>query len=562
MRFLLYISIAFCVSFTWSQSAYVLLEVSNLQPKVGEYITVQMSSNVGSNFDMNFPDEFQSGMNVMSGMRQEYINGRSNTVYYQSLSGFFMEPGSYVFGPVMVKTNKKSYKSNKLRVVVKGDRETSKEQKKSTRPKSTKKPPIFAETRLSKSKIYRGEPIYLQSSVFSKKEFSSIRNYNPYKIDAKHDAFKINASKELDWVSVAIEGQEYLKLQFEENVVFINEPGEVTINPFEMLLAGYGSYAVKSEVKQIDVLDLPEENQPLSFSGLVGDFRLKVSLSDSNVKASDIVSLAVEISGNGNFHQMSMPSLKLPKTLELYSDAITTENYRITKSGFKGNIIYTYPIRVLKKKYIDIEPVEISFFDPKKKSYQVMRSTNLVLNTQLKDKKSKKNQNIPKKPDSTQLENESNNTTTSKNPFWRNFYALSFLFLLLFLAIYFFWKRKKWLATNKNVVREYLPPQLSQVRVALADAIDPSKKLVESIALMEQCLFTYCSYVLSQDSIRLSRNEIYVLLSNHISSEKVEAIRNLYTVLDAYRYSNENQTLSFEEFRVSFDQQVSSFLTT
>ena len=204
MRFLLYISIVFCVSFTWSQSAYVLLEVSNLQPKVGEYITVQMSSNVGSNFDMNFPDEFQSGMNVMSGMRQEYINGRSNTVYYQSLSGFFMEPGSYVFGPVMVKTNKKSYKSNKLRVVVKGDRETSKEQKKSTRPKSTKKPPIFAETRLSKSKIYRGEPIYLQSSVFSKKEFSSIRNYNPYKIDAKHDAFKINASKELDWVSVAV----------------------------------------------------------------------------------------------------------------------------------------------------------------------------------------------------------------------------------------------------------------------------------------------------------------------------------------------------------------------
>jgi len=519
-----------------------------------------MSSNVGSNFDMNFPDEFQSGMNVMSGMRQEYINGRSNTVYYQSLSGFFMEPGSYVFGPVMVKTNKKSYKSNKLRVVVKGDRETSKEQKKSTRPKSTKKPPIFAETRLSKSKIYRGEPIYLQSSVFSKKEFSSIRNYNPYKIDAKHDAFKINASKELDWVSVAIEGQEYLKLQFEENVVFINEPGEVTINPFEMLLAGYGSYAVKSEAKQIDVLDLPEENQPLSFSGLVGDFRLKVSLSDSNVKASDIVSLAVEISGNGNFHQMSMPLLKLPKTLELYSDAITTENYKITKSGFKGNIIYTYPIRVLKKKYIDIEPVEISFFDPKKKSYQVMRSTNLVLNTQLKDKKSKKNQNILKKPVSTQLENESNTTTTSKNPFWRNSYALSFLFLLLLLAIFFFWKRKKWLATNKNVVRVYIPPQLSQVENALADAIDPSKNPVESIAIMEQCLFTYCSYVLSQDSIRLSRNEIYVLLSNHISSEKVESIRNLYTVLDAYRYSNENQTLSFEEFRVSFDQQVSSFL--
>ena len=190
MRFLLYISIAFCVSFTWSQSAYVLLEVSNLQPKVGEYITVQMSSNVGSSFDMNFPDEFQSGMNVMSGMRQEYINGRSNTVYYQSLSGFFMEPGSHVFGPVMVKTNKKSYKSNKLRVVVKGDRETSKEQKRSIKPKSTKKPPIFAETRLSKSKIYRGEPIYLQSSVFSKKEFSNTTVKTTLHLNVRSKLFK------------------------------------------------------------------------------------------------------------------------------------------------------------------------------------------------------------------------------------------------------------------------------------------------------------------------------------------------------------------------------------
>ena len=68
-----------------------------------------------------------------------------------------------------------------------------------------------------------GEPVYLQSSIFSKKEFSSIRNYNPYKIEAKYDEFKINASKELDWIRVAIEGQEYLKLQFEESVIFLNE---------------------------------------------------------------------------------------------------------------------------------------------------------------------------------------------------------------------------------------------------------------------------------------------------------------------------------------------------
>ena len=77
---------------------------------------------------------------------------------------------------------------------------------------------------------------------------------------------------------------------------------------------------------------------------------------------------------------------------------------------------------------------------------------------------------------------------------------------------------------------------------------------------MEQFLFTYCSYVLSQDSIRLSRNEIYVLLSNHIDSEKIEEIRHLFSVLDAYRYSKEIYPLSMKELRDSFKKRVSGFL--
>jgi hypothetical protein len=97
MKVLLYISFVFWGVLSLAQSAAVLLEVSNLQPKVGEYITVQISSNVGSSFDVNFPDEFQSGMNVMSGMRQEFINGRSSTIYYQTLSCLY-GAGGLCFG--------------------------------------------------------------------------------------------------------------------------------------------------------------------------------------------------------------------------------------------------------------------------------------------------------------------------------------------------------------------------------------------------------------------------------------------------------------------------------
>lgn len=559
MKVLLYISFFFWISWSLSQSPSVLLEVSNLQPKVGEYVTVQMSSNIGSNFELNFPDEFQSGMNVMSGMRQKYVNGKSSTIYYQTLTGFFMEPGSYIFGPVKVKSKKKSYKSNRLQVLVNGTNQKQKKKKKNLAPR-TKRPAIFAETKPSKLKIYRGEPVYLQSSVFSKKEFSSIRNYNPYKIEVKYDEFKMNASKELDWIRVAIQGQEYLKLQFEENVIFLNEPGDATIQPFEMVLAGYGSYAVSSEVQKIEVLDLPQERQPLNFSGLVGDFQLIVSLSDSNANANDIVSLAIEIKGLGNLHQMRMPELVLPNSLELYSDPITTDSYRLTKSGFKGSIIYTYPIRVLRDGYIRISPIEISFFNPKNERYKALKSGNLELNSSGKNIKSTQDRALLKKADEIESKAVSKVLKPSNEDLWRNPYVLSALGVLLLLLLFFFRKQKKWFVARDMKEQAFTAPKLSNVQNALDAAIEPSGSIVQSISLMEQCLFTYCSYVLSQDSIRLSRNEIYVLLSNHIAPDKIEEIRHLFTVLDAYRYSKDTDSLSFEGLRDSFNKQVSDLL--
>ena len=560
MKVLIYISFVFWGALSLAQSAAVLLEVSNLQPKVGEYITVQISSNVGSSFDVNFPDEFQSGMNVMSGMRQEFINGRSSTIYYQTLSGAFMEPGAYVLGPVKVKGKKKFFKSNKLTVLVKGDNESKKKQKKSVAPVA-KRPPIFAETKPSQLKIYRGEPVYLQSSIFSKKEFSSIRNYNPYKIDAKHDAFKMNVSKELDWTRVAIEGQEYLKLQFEENVIFLNEPGEVTINPFEMVLSGYGSYAVRSEVKKIEVIELPRDNQPLSFSGLVGDFQLKVSLSDSNANANDIISLAIEINGRGNLHQMSMPALMLPKSLALYSDPIKTEGYEITKSGFKGNIIYTFPIRVLNDEYIRIAPVEISFFNPNNKSYTSMQSGYLELNVSSENIKSQQEIKSQKKVVKTKRQAASKALSPLANNLWRNPYILGFLFILLLVVLFLIFKQKKWFEGKSKEVQLFKLPKINNVQKALEEAMAPSNSVIESIGLMEQCLFTYCSYLLCQDSIRLSRNEIYLLLSNYIRPEKIDEIRQLFTTLDAYRYSKDTSLLSFEALRETFQKQVSRLLS-
>lgn len=555
MKFFLHISFVFCLFCTFSQSPKVRLEVSNLKPQAGEFITIEMTSKVGSNFQIDFPDVFQAGMNIMSGMRQEIVNGRSNTIYFQTLRGFFTEEGAYTLGPVRIKSRSKTFNSNKIKISVSGVGRLPKS-KKSTTVSKSKRPSIFAETDCSDSKIYRGEALFLRSSVYSLKEFSGIRHYTPYKIDAKYEEYKVEKNKELNWKQANIDGQQYLKLQFEENIIYPSQIGFITIEPFEMILTGYGSFAVRSVSQSIEVMELPVQGQPKGFSGLVGSFELKTSLSDSIAKKDDIVSLTIEVSGTGNLQQAVPPEPILPKGIELYADPIKTEKYELTEKGFKGNVIFTYPLRVLETRFIEIQPIEVAFFAPNSANYVSMVSQPLNLNAS--EIKNIEPQN-GKSEGSFALTPKENDSSTSRTLFNLFYILLALLFCLALSWLSFFvFKRRR--ASRRAKALHFKLPKLSDIQKAMNSATDKSNTEAKSVAKMEDCLFLYCSYVLSQNSMRLSRNEIYLLLSNTLSQEKISEIRELFADLDAHRYATGYASVGFNELKKTFHQRFNALI--
>lgn len=546
-----------CCSFVLGQK--VRLEISNLQPKVGEYITVQMTSSIGSNFELNFPDTFQSGMNTMSGMRQEFINGRSNTIYYRTLSGFFKAPGVFNMGPAYVLAKNKKYASKVFKVSVGGVDDTLQSQKRNVKP-STAKPPVFAETYCSAEKIYRGQSIFVKSRIYSKKEFSSIRNYNPYSIDQKVESLKYRPKKELDWEPKDLDGQQYLELLFEEKVIFPQEIGTMNISSFEMVLSGYGNYVVRSEPKTVKVLELPKKNQPAGFSGLVGSFEISSSISDTLAKSNTILSLTMNIKGVGNLQHATAPEITLPEGLELYSDPIKTKKFTLCESGYEGSVIFTYPIRVLIEQPIVIPSNMVSYFNPLTDSYVTLESdrmdinSNLFIPASIKDTSKRIANGSIRKTDLVKED-----VSEQKEP-WNNLIEYISVLLLTSLLLFGLIKRKRKKQANLRT-KEFLVPKKQDIKMGISEALNPKLEISTSLVKMEHCLFNYCSYVLSQDSLKLSRNEIYLLLNNHISQENLKNIQVLFSSIDSFRFGKNIADMPFNALKRDFKDTLSALIS-
>jgi len=90
-------------------------------------------------------------------------------------------------------------------------------------------------------------------------------------------------------------------------------------DPFFNIRGGKPVYLSSNEI-QLDVKNLPVQNQPDNFSGLVGLFDVKAKLDPVEVKANESATLTIIVQGQGNVRQI--PDLKLAdiKGLKIYQD--------------------------------------------------------------------------------------------------------------------------------------------------------------------------------------------------------------------------------------------------
>ncbi|MBI5741971.1 MAG: protein BatD [Nitrospirae bacterium] len=119
---------------------------------------------------------------------------------------------------------------------------------------------------------------------------------------------------------------------------------------------------LSSNALTLSILPFPDK-KPADFKGAVGDFRLNVEASPSEVKVGDPVTLKMIITGNGNLTSVTSPSLKHSEDFKTYEQQGKQEG---------GSKIFEQVLIPLTASVNKLPEISFSFFNPEKGQYQTL----------------------------------------------------------------------------------------------------------------------------------------------------------------------------------------------
>jgi len=259
---------------------------------------------------------------------------------------------------------------------------------------------LFVKVEVNKTSCYVNEPI-----VATYKLYSRLRSESRVVKRPSYNGFSVYDMIEPDGsvsTTERLNGKEYNVHLIRQSQLFPLQAGTFTLDPVEIenqvsFIRTNGDQAnsfdeifnptgeevdqtmnLSSKPVTINVKPLPTANQPASFDGAVGNFKLSWALASDTVHAGDLTSLTVKVSGKGNLPIINMASLKLPDGFEAY-DPKTAEDFHPESVPLSGAKTFKFPISATKAGKYVIQPMRFSFFDPSSKSYKTDSTRSLSI---------------------------------------------------------------------------------------------------------------------------------------------------------------------------------------
>lgn len=312
--------------------------VDSKQVPVGEVFEIKftLENGQGSNFRPPAFGEFNvvSGPNRMNSMTIVNGSSRSSESYSYVLQA--KREGSFTIGTASIDIKGKSYTTTPLSISVeKGRRQTPNDVK-------AGKEEIFIRAEISSNTAYIGQQLILDYKLYTRANISGVSRVN----ESKYDSFyklEVNDFPHND-NRVTLGGKPYITRILQRIALFPQREGTFKIEPFSLQMGivkgnktdnndPFGSFfsaplvethIIAANEVPIEVKPLPA-NAPTSFSGAVGDFKVDFSISKTDATTDDVISLKMNILGNGDAKRWLAPKLPKIEGLDIYEAKILKE---------------------------------------------------------------------------------------------------------------------------------------------------------------------------------------------------------------------------------------------
>lgn len=525
-----------------------------------------------------------SGFDILMGPSRsmqssfQMINGRTT----QSSSVTFTyilnatKAGTYAIGPASVTVNGKKHQSNSLRIQVLPPDKTRSNSSSNSGSNSgggrmhtqdagsqiTGKD-LFIAVTASKKRVYEQEAILLTYKVYSLVSLSQLMGDMP-DLDGFHTQ-EIPLPQQKSLKMEHYNGRNYGTVLWRQYVLFPQRSGKLTIpsikfqavvvqqnrniDPFD---AFFGGGSTMTEVQKtivapaltIQVDPLPEP-RPSNFSGAVGQFTLKSSLTPKEIKTNDALTLRLTVSGTGNMKLMKAPVVNFPKDFESY-DAKTTDNTKIGREGATGEMIFDYLAVPRHSGKYTVPPVEFCYFDPAAKQYKTLKSDSYDLDV-AKGKGGEGNVSYNKREDVELLASDiryiHQGDVSLHQPgdtlFGTLKYVLCYLIpLLVFVVLIVIFRKKATDSSNVAMMKHKKANKVAARRMKQAQALLRANKPSEFYEEVLKAMWGYVGDKLNIPVAELNKENVNEKLLQHgVSQETADAFLAVLNDCEFARYA-------------------------
>ena len=358
--------------------------------------------------------DYLAGPYTSQSSSTSFVNGKRTSSFTLTYTYTLMatKEGSFTLSPATITSDGQQYTSNGVRITVlpADEPQPSNTQTQTTQRSNsgstqtsnsgsaqTSSDNIFIRTIVTKTKVHEQEALLLSYKLYfagvDVAQFTNNTKLPEYTGFLKQELEQGEIQTELEHYN----GRNYQTAVLYRTLLYPQHSGDIKIDPasFEAVLRVqtrsqvrsifddfFGSYTNVTKVltapgATIHVDALPA-GKPASFSGGVGKFTMASSISSTDLKTNEAVTIKIDIKGTGNMKLLKTPAIDWPEGFEAY-DPKVTNNFKTTTSGVSGMKEIEYlAIPRASGDYV-IPAIEYSYFDTQDNTYKKLSTPEYTL---------------------------------------------------------------------------------------------------------------------------------------------------------------------------------------